>query len=187
VTTADGERLRAFLAVEVPEAPRPAVLDLVRRLKERVDGGIRWVRDDSLHLTLRFFGWTDRPRLDAMREPLAAAARACGPFAMGFRGVGMFPERGRPRVLWVGLELPAQTFALQEACERIAVGAGFPPERRAFQPHLTLGRWKDGGRRPVLPLVTDLGRGTVDHLVLFRSELKPSGAVYTPLDTFPLG
>jgi 2'-5' RNA ligase len=106
---------------------------------------------------------------------------------MALRGVGTFPERGQPRVLWVGLEMPPEALALQEACERIALGAGFPPERRAFKPHLTLGRWKDGGRRPVLPAAADLGGGAVDRLVLFRSELKPSGAVYTPLDTFPLG
>jgi 2'-5' RNA ligase len=106
---------------------------------------------------------------------------------MALRGVGTFPERGRPRVLWVGLEMPAEALALQDACERIAVGAGFPPERRAFKPHLTLGRWKDGGRRPLLPATADLGGGAVHRLVLFRSDLKPSGAVYTALDAFPLG
>jgi 2'-5' RNA ligase len=187
VTGTDGERLRAFAAVEIPDAPRQAVLTLMGRLRESVDDGIRWVREDSLHLTFRFFGLTERARLDGMRAPLAAAARACAPFPMALRGVGTFPERGQPRVLWVGLEMPPEALALQEACERIALGAGFPPERRAFKPHLTLGRWKDGGRRPVLPAAADLGGGAVDRLVLFRSELKPSGAVYTPLDTFPLG
>jgi 2'-5' RNA ligase len=65
------------------------------------------------------------------------------------------------------------------------VAAGFPREERSFHPHLTLGRWRDRARRPALPDV-NLGSGRVDRLVLFRSQLAPSGSVYTPLATFPL-
>lgn len=187
MTPGERERLRAFVAIEIPEGPKAGVVDLIRRLRAHVDEGIRWVREDSLHLTLRFLGRTDPATLESLREPLAAAARACPPLTMRVRGVGTFPERGRPRVLWVGLDMPRAAFALQEACETMAVAAGFAPETRSFQPHLTLGRWKEGGRRAALPEDVDLGSGIVDRLVLFRSDLRPSGAVYTPLETFPLG
>jgi 2'-5' RNA ligase len=179
-------RLRAFVAVEIPEGPRQAVADLMRRLRPQADPGLRWVREEALHLTLRFLGWTDPATVDGLRAPLAAAAAACPKFAMRLRGLGTFPEGGRPRVLWVGLEVPKEALVLQEACERIAVEAGFAPELRPFRPHLTLGRWKDRGSRPALP-PADLGEGTVFRLVLFRSDLHPAGAVYTPIETFPLG
>jgi 2'-5' RNA ligase len=101
-------------------------------------------------------------------------------------GLGTFPERGSPRVLWLGLAVPDTVLVLQAACERAAVADGFPREDRPFKPHLTLGRWRERDRRPELP-EADLGAARVDTLVLFRSELRPQGAVYTPLARFPLG
>jgi 2'-5' RNA ligase len=105
---------------------------------------------------------------------------------MAVRGLGLFPERGRPRVLWLGLDLPAPAARLQAACETAAVAAGLEPETRAFHPHLTLGRWRDGKPRPALPDV-DLGKAQVRELILFRSDIRPSGSVYAPLAVFPLG
>ncbi|HEY6099419.1 MAG TPA: RNA 2',3'-cyclic phosphodiesterase, partial [Anaeromyxobacter sp.] len=115
-----------------------------------------------------------------------AAAAACPPLEIAVRGLGLFPERGSPRVLWLGLEMSAAAARLQAACEAAAVAAGFEPETRAFHPHLTLGRWRDRARRPALPDV-DLGSAHVGELVLYRSDLRATGAVYTPLDVFPLG
>jgi 2'-5' RNA ligase len=100
--------------------------------------------------------------------------------------VGLFPERGSPRVLWLGVRLPQPVFVLQAACERAAVEAGFAPEPRPFRPHLTLGRFKERARRPEPP-ARDLGATRLDALVLFRSQLQQGGAVYTPLERFPLG
>jgi 2'-5' RNA ligase len=101
-------------------------------------------------------------------------------------GLGLFPERGSPRVLWLGLELPQPMTELQAACEASAVAAGFSRETRPFSPHLTLGRWRDRAARPELPAV-ELGPVALDTLVLFRSELRPDGAVYTELARFGLG
>jgi 2'-5' RNA ligase len=75
---------------------------------------------------------------------------------------------------------------LQADCEAAAIASGFPPERRDFKPHLTLGRWRDPAPRPKLP-AADLGPVVLDRLVLFRSELRPAGAEYSPLAVFPLG
>jgi 2'-5' RNA ligase len=98
----------------------------------------------------------------------------------------MFPERGSPRILWLGLEVPPPILDLQLACERAARTAGFEREERPFRAHLTLGRWRERVPRPDLP-TADLGSTRLDTLVLFRSELRSSGAVYTPLARFPLG
>ena len=89
-------------------------------------------------------------------------------------------------MLWLGIDVPPAVTALQAACERAAVAAGFPPEPRAFRPHLTLGRWSSGERRPTLPR-SDLGSARLERLVLFRSEPGRDGSVYTPLAAFALG
>jgi 2'-5' RNA ligase len=176
--------IRAFVALPVPDALRGDIAETMRRLKRAISD-VRMVRDDGVHVTLRFLGWTHPERLAALEEPLRAAASACPPLSMRIRGLGTFPERGSPRVLWLGLSMPPAAHALQSACEGAAVRAGFEAEPRAFQPHLTLGRWRERTRRPALPEV-DLGEGVVDRLVLFRSQPRSSGSEYTPLSEFPL-
>jgi 2'-5' RNA ligase len=177
--------IRAFLALTLDAPAHRRLLDLVESLRPRV-GGIRWVRPEGLHLTLRFLGWTDDETLQRFADDVARAAAACAPGRGPLGPLGMFPERGAPRVLWVRLGCPPGLLALQAAGEAAAVRAGFPPEERAFAPHVTLGRWKDRAPRPVLPEV-QLGETVLDRVVLFLSELRREGAVYTPLRTFPLG
>jgi len=187
--TAEGapreKAIRAFVAFPLAEEVRRDVAATIRRLAPSLPD-VRFVRDEGVHVTLRFFGWTRAERLAALEAPLRAAASACPPFDMAIRGLGLFPERGSPRVLWLGLALPATAAKLQAACETAAVAAGLEPETRAFHPHLTLGRWRDRATRPALPDV-DLGKAHVRDLVLFRSDIRPSGSIYTPLAVFPLG
>jgi 2'-5' RNA ligase len=180
-----GKAIRAFVALPLPDALREGVVATIDRLRPSIPG-VRFVRGEGVHVTLRFLGWTKAETLAALEGPLRAAAAACPPVEMAVRGLGTFPERGSPRVLWMGLTLPLAVQALQAACERASVTAGFEPETRAFHPHLTLGRWRDRARRPSLPDV-DLGSGRVDRLVLYRSQLRAAGSEYTPLFVFPLG
>jgi len=177
--------IRAFVAFPLSERVRGDVAGVIRRLTPSLPD-VRFVRDEGVHVTLRFLGWTQAETMAALEAPLRAAAAACPPFEMAVRGLGLFPERGAPRVLWLGLDLPAAALTLQRSCETAAVAAGFEPETRPFHPHLTLGRWRDRARRPALPDV-DLGRAAASELVLYRSDLRPSHSVYTPLGVFPLG
>jgi 2'-5' RNA ligase len=177
--------IRAFVAFPLAERVRRDVADVIRRLAPSLPD-VRFVRDEGVHVTLRFLGWTEAERIAALEAPLRAAAAECPPFEMAVRGLGLFPERGSPRVLWLGLDLPAAALTLQRSCETAAVAAGFEPEMRPFHPHLTLGRWRDRARRPALPDV-DLGRAPASELVLYRSDIRPSGSIYTPLAVFPLG
>ena len=177
--------IRTFVALDIPEELRKGLGALVDRLRPDMRG-IRWVRPESLHVTLRFFGWSKPEALFALAPALATAARGCPPLEAGVGGLGLFPPRGRARVLWVGLQLPREAFALQEACERAAQASGFEPEGRPFQPHLTLGRWKMPARPPRLP-AADFGTVRLDRLVLFQSRLSATGSAYTPLETWALG
>jgi 2'-5' RNA ligase len=177
--------VRAFVALELDAGLREAVGELQARLRPRL-GGIRLARPEGIHLTLRFLGDTSPAQVETLRPRLAAAALGCPACEARARGIGTFPERGRPRILWLGLEVPPSVLELQEACERAARAAGFEREERPFRAHLTLGRWRERASRPELPPV-ELGPTRLDTLVLFRSELRPDGAVYTPLGRFALG
>jgi 2'-5' RNA ligase len=180
-----GDTVRAFVALPLDAAALGRVVETIAALGART-AGVRWVRPEGLHLTLRFLGPSSPEALARMEPALRAAAAACPATVARLSGLGVFPERGSPRVLWLGVALDSGVLVLQQACERAAIGAGFAPEGRAFRPHLTLGRWRDRASRPSLPDV-DLGETALDRLVLFRSELRPAGAVYTPLGVFPLG
>ncbi len=177
--------LRAFVALELSAPLQQAIAALQARLRPLVPG-IRFVRPEGIHLTLRFLGQTSAARLERMHPALAAAAADCPPAVAEVAGLGTFPDRGSPRVLWLGLGVPSSIVELQAACEQAARRLGFGPEDRAFRAHLTLGRWRERTSRPELPPV-ELGSTGLDTLVLFRSELLRDGAVYTPLARFPLG
>jgi 2'-5' RNA ligase len=180
------EGVRTFIALELDDRARGELVSLLSSLGPRVRGA-RWVRPEGIHLTLRFLGDTPPERVERLRPILSSAASATGPAEARIAGLGTFPGRGRPpRVLWVGIELPPPILALQQACEEAAVEVGFPAEERPFHGHLTLARFRDRVSRPALPPV-DLGVTRLETLVLFRSELRPGGAVYTPISQFTLG
>jgi 2'-5' RNA ligase len=177
--------VRAFVALDLDARLREAMGELQARLRPRL-GGIRMTRPEGIHLTLRFLGDTSPEQVAALRPLLASAAEACPAAEARVAGLGTFPERGSPRVLWLGLDVPSAVYDLQRACERAARAAGFEREERPFRAHLTLGRWRDRAARPDLP-PADLGATPLDSLVLFKSDLRPEGAVYTSLARFALG
>jgi len=180
-----GPRLRAFLALDLDPSAHERLRKLIESLRGTV-AGIRWVRPEGLHLTLRFLGATEEERARRVAGRVEAAAAATPAATLELGGLGMFPERGAPRVLWVGLALPPPLRALQEACEQGARAEGFAAEERAYAPHLTLGRWSERARRPALPAAA-LGPVRLERLVLYRSQPQAGGSVYTPLRTLALG
>ena len=181
---ADEKPIRAFVALDLDDAMRRRLADLIETLRGPFNG-VRWVRPEGIHLTLRFLGYDRRDRLDALGDALRGLANESTAGAAEVSGLGTFPQRGRARVLWIAIHLPDSVLRLQQACEGAAVAAGFEPETRPFAPHLTLGRWPEPARPPALP-PADLGRTALDTLVLYRSQPGPGGSVYTKMRTFPL-
>ena len=201
--------IRAFFAIELGESARRAAAELARWLREGRGGdGVRWVRPEALHVTLRFLGDIDPARA----APLASRARletaALRPFVLRLGPAELFPTPRRPRVVALGLEPAAPLEELAGAIERAVVAEGFAPEERGFRAHLTLGRVKTTGPRQAkraarrgraesgppqdrrLPSVTSAPlpaeEFAVEEVVLFRSELSPAGSHYTPLERIPL-
>jgi RNA 2',3'-cyclic 3'-phosphodiesterase len=179
------DKLRAFVALEIEPETRTRIKTMVDDLRPSLTN-LRFVPLDQLHLTLRFLGDMPRASVAPLSAAIERAVRACPAVDVELEGIGMFPERGHPRVLWLGLALPEPIFALQAACEAAAQEIGLVAETRPFRPHLTLARWRGPAPRPSLPGVT-LGTTRLSRVVLFESELRLSGAVHTPLASFALG
>jgi len=179
------DTVRAFVALELDDAIRDRLASLMGELRGRLQG-LSWVRPEGIHLTLRFLGRASPSALEALKPQLRASASRCPPASPAVSGLGLFPERGRARVLWIGIAVPPAVHALQAECEAAAVVAGFAAEARPFHPHLTLGRWREDAPRPELP-ATDLGPTPLRCLALYRSDLHPAGARHTPLERFQLG
>ena len=184
--------LRMFFALELGAQARARAARIAAALRESLgDDSVRWVREESLHVTLRFLGSADPERVGDLVREVGAATSELAPFAISLAGVELFPSPRRPRVVALGLEPADELAALAAAVERGAVAAGFAPEPRAFRPHLTLGRARESRRlrlaADVTASVTAQGDAwDVVETVLFRSDLAPSGARYTPLARVPI-
>ena len=181
--------MRLFLAVELPELLRAAVVAVQERLRP-TEHGWRWVRPEGIHLTLRFLGEVAEARLPELAERWRAAAAGADIPDIQVSDLGTFPPRGRPRVLWVGLQdrSGGALAALATALESEARAAGFAAEDRPFAPHLTLARVAADGkpRKPEIE-VGSLGSFRAQSLTLFRSVPGRGGAVYTALERYPIG
>ena len=187
-----GQEIRSFIAISIPETILQAIAEAQETLKG-YDLGIRWVRKEGIHLTLKFLGnigWDD---VEEIRVAMKEAAKAFSPFTVRGEGIGVFPDLKRPRVIWVGVSGEVDVVrGLQRDLESRLNGLGFAREKRAFKGHLTLGRVK--GRLDVARLTKALEAlegfrthsFTAQSVVLFQSDLRPHGAVYSKLAEVPL-
>ncbi len=193
------EAIRAFVAIELPETLRQK-LDAVEQQIQAQAGGsrhraVRWVPASNMHLTLKFLGEVSTANMQSLARMLQREAARHAPFTIQVGGLGAFPNPRRPRVIWVGTQAPPDLESLQKAIEAETQQLGYPAEERPFSPHLTLGRISQNARPEEVSQVAKalsevevgvLGEVRVEQVHLFRSDLHPSGAVYTALYHFPL-
>ncbi len=179
--------IRAFLAIELPESYR-ANLAAVQDYLKKSGADVRWTSVAGIHLTLKFFGNIEENQVDALAAAALGITGATPNFTLGIKGVGTFPGPKSPRVIWLGLSGQTDILArLVQNLEQAFAPLGFPPEKRNFTPHLTLGRVRSSQGREALnrsleavalPIFEEF---LVKELVLYRSTLRPQGALYTPL------
>ncbi len=175
--------MRAFIAVELDQEIKEALLALVRDLRA-TRAAVRWVDPAGMHLTLKFLGPIDEGQALRVRDILAEVASRHHPFPLRLEGTGAFPAERSPRVLWVGFAPAPELAALQNDLEEALGPEGFEREDRDFKPHLTLGRVK--GPERLSQAMSELakhrdrsfGSMTVKKLTLFESLLRPEGAEY---------
>ena len=154
---------------------------------------MRWVAIPSIHLTLKFLGEVDPEVISGLCALLSESAKSERRFELRLHGLGCFPNARNPRVVWCGIDGETDSLLrLQRIVESACAKLGFAPEDRTFRPHLTLGRVQ--GRRNMQPLMDQIAAGSdldlptfqADCFHIYKSALKPQGAVYTVLHTIAL-
>jgi len=183
--------MRCFIAILLPCDIRRGLGDLVRRLAQ--GGQVKWVREDSFHLTLKFLGDVTPDRIPSLGAALKRGVAGLSPFNFRIRGVGAFPNTRRPRVIWAGVEGGAAGLEKAfDAVEATVTALGYPAESRRYSPHITLGRSKDSSGHPSLIAAmkreedVDIGAVQATRIHLMESWLGPEGPRYIPLDGFDL-
>lgn len=194
--------IRTFLAVELGDELRSQITLVQQDLRQRLghesskDIRITWVQPSSIHLTMKFLGDTDEYLIESLREAVERTISSHGAVHIPIERLGVFPRLQQPRVLWVG---PSEQWeqcddakrlaALHRAVEDCCQSVGFAPEGRPLSPHLTLARVKEGERHVGQALAKSgamdrpisLGLLAVESIVLMKSELRPTGSLYTKL------
>lgn len=184
--------IRSFIAIDFPAETRTALEDIQRELK-RCGAGVRWVKPGSIHLTLKFLGNIHPTQVEDIALAVTEEIRDHPPITLRAAGLGAFPGRRKPRVIWIGMEGEVQRLTrIQARVENALEPLGFVREKRPFQPHLTIGRVKD--RRRLQALIDAMATLDMepfnsfdaDEIILYKSDLRPTGAIYTKLHRMPL-
>jgi 2'-5' RNA ligase len=185
--------IRSFLAIELPKPILRKIEEVQGDLRlTRAD--VRWVNPEKIHLTLKFFGDIEESRIDPIVKSIEKPVKNTLPFSLKVRGVGAFPQMKNPRVIWMGLVEEREALSsLQKQIETQLEEIGFQPEDRSFRPHLTLGRMRSSrGKGDLAGRIEkykeeEFGDLHVERVVLFKSDLKPTGPIYTALGDVKLG
>ncbi len=188
--------IRAFIAIDLPDDIRQHLAQVAHKLQKQLQPyPIRWVPPKNIHLTLKFLGDVSEHNLHILTHLLAGEIETHRPFELSVGTLGAFPEMRRPRVIWIGIEAPDELMALQRGIDHTMAKLGYNRERRPYQPHLTLGRVSRNASgsevRAIGHVLQEttvgfLGSARVTEVHLYRSDLRPQGAVYTRLFTTQL-
>ena len=181
--------MRLFIAIALPDDVRSALAQFIEELRATAPKA-KWVRAENLHVTLKFLGETDAAKLPSIQTRLGSV-RGTEPITLSFHRLGFFPNERWPRVFWVGMETSVKLILLAEAIDEEMHGLGFPLEKHAFTPHLTLARFEPPGMPAQLDAAAEqnakrsFGALTTGEFHLIESKLKPTGAEYTTMQSFP--
>jgi 2'-5' RNA ligase len=187
------ETFRAFIAFDLPER----ILSFLAKVQQGLKAygfKVKWVRPENIHLTLKFLGNTDTADTDKILGAISNAVKNTEPLSLAVEGIGVFPDVRRPRIIWAGLKGQMEVLLeLQRALDGYLMSLGFPKETRPFRGHLTLGRIKGRIRSAQMDKAVQKFEGfesdpfKVNEIFLFKSDLKPTGAVYSKVRSVSFG
>ena len=184
--------MRCFVALKLDDQIK---VELLRGQQFFADlpGKVSWTKPQQMHLTLKFLGEVPDKEITGIIDVMKRAAQGVGAFDFKIAGLGAFPPGGKTlRILWAGIEAPQELVKLNDLLQHEFDEIGYPAEQRTFTPHLTLGRVKFVKRpdryREIIDSHADFRAGIqhADSVILYQSELRREGAVYTPMATVEL-
>ncbi len=191
------EQIRSFIAIELPEEAKEGLARLRKELERDEHRFVKWVDPGGIHLTLKFLGNIPSKRVAEITKAMEEAAGVISPFYMEISGLGAFPSLRQVRVFWVGINGEMDKLSqLQQNIDSALAVLGFAKEERSFMPHLTLARIREGASPPERRSFGELVGSTifedkypvaVEAVRLMRSQLTPTGAIYTCLSVVRLG
>jgi 2'-5' RNA ligase len=170
---------RLFVSIELPESVRQSLAELDPHLR-----GVRWLEPRQMHLTLSFLGRVSVETHETLMEKLRGIAWKS--FFLPLIGLGIFPGKGWPKIVWIGVGTGhPHLFQLHKRVQEAVLAAGLEPDLRSFHPHVTLARCRDVSPETIRPFLKahasfDAGLIHVESFQLTSSELRPAGSVYTP-------
>lgn len=189
------ETIRTFIALEIPDDIQQELKSFIERAQRIIPKGIRWVPSKNIHLTLKFLGETSRSHISILQNNLSALLAQYHPIGVQFTNLGVFPNPRNPRVVWYGIRTNQALLQMVSEIERITGELHFPQEDRPFSPHLTIGRVDP---RQAADSFLNIHKWVIsapelgimnficNWVTLFKSDLTPSGAQYSPEHRFQL-
>jgi len=176
--------MRTFISIEIPEEIKDNIEKMINELKLMLTP-IKWVDKKNMHITLKFLGWVEDRKIDALTGSVADMTKGFGTIKIGFSGLGVFPDERHPRVVWVGLsEGEEKVKELADRIEDELAKQGYKSEEREFSAHLTIGRIKEKiDVAPLEKLIKDnerksFGSFVASHVSLMKSTLMRTGPIY---------
>ena len=187
--------LRLFIALELNNHIWGKLESVITYLKSCNLPSVRWIPVRNTHLTLKFLGEVSDDKLPEIINMVRETASSFHSLNIAASGIGVFPNIRQPRIIWAGISITEELFRLQKTIETASGKCGFPVETRPYSPHLTLGRFSEHVQtREITRMIQainrfdskDLGSVFVETVNLFKSDLRPGGAVYTIVEKAPL-
>lgn len=188
--------MRTFIAVDFQTEILDKIEQIVSYLRTQTPVDVlKWVTKENLHLTLKFIGEISTEKISHVKALMAEALHTSTVFTIEVKGLGLYPNANKPRVIWLGIENNLALVDIHKRLDHALAQAQIKPDTRAFSPHLTIARV----RKNALPdqvrkigetlsqfKISSLGISQIEHIRLYQSELNPQGPTYTPLMTIPL-
>jgi len=182
--------IRTFIALPAHSNAQQAIAGIQTKLKS-AQADVKWESQDKFHITLMFLGNVEQSKLELLSTALVKSVQQFPALAIAYESIGVFPNMHNPRVVWIGIKANQIVLNLQAEVERVCIKLGFSKEDRVFHPHITLGRVK--GKHNLVRLTEAIKTITFEpietfcsEILLMKSDLHPSGSIYTILKSFPL-
>jgi 2'-5' RNA ligase len=185
------EYFRTFIALEIKENIKELLAEVQHKIGSEI-GGIKWVKPNNMHLTLKFLGSTREDKIEDISDILINTAGNLNSFNVSVSGLGAFPSSHNPKVIWAGLKADDVLYKLQKDIDISLESLGFAKEKRPFSPHLTIGRVRDSRTKKNLRDAFEQARAEpgsfeAENITFYKSGLLPKGPVYTVLKSVKLG